>query len=80
MNIDRNRPPEDCEDIEMWLSETIGDALHDCKERGMSRDLIVHLLFSYAQNEARLARWSREEWVKAADELYRSSLKEGVAP
>lgn len=62
MNMDRKRPPEGCDDLALWLSETINDAIRDCRDRGLKPTAIALLLLHYARQIGQAAMMSREVW------------------
>ncbi len=52
VNINRTRPPKDCEDLALWLSQTVNDALRDCRERGLSDREAACVLLSLARGSS----------------------------
>jgi hypothetical protein len=81
MNMNRLRPPPDCDDLALWLSGVINDAVRDAREAGLSSQEISMLLAWYAKHEDPVRR--RGAHAIAADgPLPRgtSSQCEGMTP
>jgi len=64
MNMNRNRPPKDCEDLALWFSGTVNDAIRDCREAGLDEREMAHMLLSLARTCKGVM--PREEWEKSA--------------
>ena len=56
MNMNRLRPPPGCDDLALWLSGVINDAIRDAREAGLSQREIWMLLAWYAKDEGEHTR------------------------
>lgn len=55
MDMNRKRPPKDCEDLALWLSGTVNDAIRDATEAGLRRTEAAHIVLSLGRHAARVA-------------------------
>lgn len=49
--MNRLRPPPGCENLALWLSSVVNDAIRDAREAGLHPRESWHLLTSYARAE-----------------------------
>lgn len=65
MNMNRARPPKGCQDLELWLSGTVWDAIKDCREAGLGARTVAMMMLSVAKSVAAEACLCRRDVVRA---------------